>query len=156
MTASNLAVASTADREIKSTRVFRAPRELVFKMWTDPEHIVKWWGPRGFTNTVYVMDVRSGGEWRHVMHGPDGVDYINNARYLEVMRPEKLVYHHLSEPEFIATVTFEEHGADTKVTMQMLFESPELRNKTVEVFHAVEGQKQTLDRLEEYLAAEVI
>src|SRR4051794_34340238 len=67
----------SGDREIVATRIFEAPRELVFTMWTDREHVAKWWGPRGFTNTIHEMDVRPGGTWRFVMHGPDGTDYPN-------------------------------------------------------------------------------
>ena len=87
-----LAVAATSDREIVLTRVFDAPREVVWKAWTDPQHIVKWWGPNGFTDTIETMAVRPGGTWKHVMHGPDGTDYANNSRYLEVVKPERLVY----------------------------------------------------------------
>ena len=60
------------DREIVATRIFDAPRELVWKVWTEQEHIGQWWGPKGFTTTTYSMDVRPGGVWRFVMHGPDG------------------------------------------------------------------------------------
>src|SRR2546430_11151240 len=81
----------TSDREILLTRVFDAPRELVFKVWTDPEHVGRWWGPRGFTNTIHEMDVRPGGVWRFTMHGPDGVDYLNRIVFIEVARPERLV-----------------------------------------------------------------
>ena len=62
------------EREIVAARVFAAPRALVFTPWTDPRHIVQWWGPNGFTTTIHEMDVRPGGVWRFVMHGPDGVD----------------------------------------------------------------------------------
>lgn len=142
---------ATADREIATTRVFDAPREIVFQMWTDPEHIVKWWGPRGFTNTIHEMDVRPGGAWRHIMHGPDGTDYPNEGVYLEVIAPERLVYRHTATPQFVATVIFDVHGKKTMIHMQMLFETAEIRNKTVETFRAVEGQQQTLDRLKEQL-----
>src|SRR5215217_7891459 len=84
--------ASAADREIVITRVFDAPREMVFSAFTDPEHIGAWWGPKGFTITTHAMDVRPGGEWRFIMHGPDGVDYPNKISYLEIARPERLVY----------------------------------------------------------------
>jgi uncharacterized protein YndB with AHSA1/START domain len=152
MNAVNQAAAPTAEREIAQTRIFRAPRELVFEMWTNPEHIVNWYGPKGFTDTVIEMDVRPGGVWRHVMHGPDGVDYQNDCRYLEIVRPERLVYEHLSPPEFVATVTFEEFGEETRMTMQMVFESVELLNDTVTKYGAVDGLTQTLGRLEELLA----
>ena len=62
---------NTAEREIVATRVFDASRELVFNMWIDPKHVAQWWGPKGFTNTIQEMDVRPGGVWRFIMHGPD-------------------------------------------------------------------------------------
>jgi uncharacterized protein YndB with AHSA1/START domain len=142
---------TTSDREIVATRVFDAPRELVFQMWTDPKHISNWWGPRDFTTTTYEMDVRPGGVWRHVMHGPDGTDYQNEIVFLEVVKPERLVYNHVSEPPFQTTVTFAGQGGKTKVTARMLFESATLRNKVATEHHAVEGLHQTLARLGEQL-----
>jgi uncharacterized protein YndB with AHSA1/START domain len=118
-------------------------------MWTDPEHVAKWWGPNGFTNTIQVMDMRPGGVWRSVMHGPDGVDYQNKSIYTEIVKPERIAYAHVSGPKFDVTVTFvEEAGSRTRLTMQMLFESATLRDKAVEQFGAVEGLDQTLGRLE--------
>jgi uncharacterized protein YndB with AHSA1/START domain len=143
---------ANADREIIATRVFDAPRELVFKMWTDREHVAQWWGPRGFTNTIYEMDVRPGGMWRFVMHGPDGVDYQNKIVYIEIVKPERLVYSHVSAPQFQMTVTFAEEGCKTKVTARMLFKSASLRDSVVKQFGAVEGLNQTLERLGERLA----
>ena len=101
---------SLASREIVVTRVFDAPRELVFKMWTDPKHIAQWWGPKGFTSTIHEMDVKPGGVWRFVMHGPDGVDYQNKVVYLEIVKPERIVYSHVSGPQFQMTVTFADEG----------------------------------------------
>ncbi len=142
----------TTDREITATRVFDAPRELVFKVWTDPKHIVQWWGPKGFTNTIHKMDVKPGGVWEFVMHGPDGVDYKNKIIYTEVVKPERIVYSHVSGPLFDVTVTFTEQGNKTKLTMQMLFKTAAARNATVKKYGAVEGLNQTLDRLKEHLA----
>jgi uncharacterized protein YndB with AHSA1/START domain len=82
---------SSADREIVITRLIDAPPERVFDAWTDAAQVVQWWGPRGFTATTHKMDVRPGGVWRFVMHGPDGRDYQNKITYLEVVRPERLV-----------------------------------------------------------------
>jgi uncharacterized protein YndB with AHSA1/START domain len=144
---------TTSDREIVATRVFDAPRELVFQMWTDPKHISNWWGPRGFTTTTHQMDVRPGGVWRHTMRGPDGTDYPNEIVYVEVVEPERLVYDHVSDPKFQTTVTFVEQAGKTKVTARMLFESATLRNKVATEHHAVEGLQQTLERLGEQLAA---
>jgi len=141
--------AETASREIATTRVFDAPRDLVFDAWTDPQHVAQWWGPNGFTTTTQSMDVRPGGEWIFVMHGPDGTDYKNHIVYREVVRPERLVYDHVSGPLFRATVTFEAEGEKTRLRMQMLFETAELRKKVAEEFGAVEGLEQTLNHLGE-------
>jgi uncharacterized protein YndB with AHSA1/START domain len=151
-TAENLEKAGDPSREIVASRIYNAPRELVWKMWTDPQHIARWWGPKGFRNTIHEMDVRPGGHWRFVMHGPDGRDYDNHSIYIEVVEPERLAYDHVSGPLFHATATFEAEGSGTKVTMQMVFESAELRNRVAEEFGAVEGLQETLGRLEEELA----
>ena len=89
----------------------------LFQLWTDPAHVGKWWGPRGFTTTTHAMDVRPGGEWRFIMHGPDGTDYKNRIVYLEVVPPERLVYKHAGEEEteaikFHVTVTFAAEGGE--------------------------------------------
>jgi uncharacterized protein YndB with AHSA1/START domain len=82
-----LTVTTPSDREIVMTRVFDAPRELVFKAYTDPSLIPQWWGPRGFTTTVDQMDVRPGGVWRFVQRGPDGSEYAFNGVYREIAPP---------------------------------------------------------------------
>jgi uncharacterized protein YndB with AHSA1/START domain len=142
----------TSDREIVITRLISAPRELVFKMWTDPEHIVHWWGPNGFTNTIREIDVRPGGVWDFIMHGPDGVDYQNKIIYREIVPPEFLAYDHVSAPYFEATVTFEAEGEKTRVTMRSVFETAKMLNLVIEKFGAIEGGKQTLARLDEYVS----
>ena len=151
------AAANETDRELVFTLVYDAPRELVFKMWTDPKHVVHWWGPEGFTTTIHDMDVRPGGVWRFVMHGPDGVDYQNRIVYLEIVKPERLVYKHDpekgSEPvNFQVTVTFFEQAGKTTLTMRMFFPSNAAREFVVKKYGAVEGAKQTLGRLAEHLA----
>jgi uncharacterized protein YndB with AHSA1/START domain len=143
----------TADRSIVATRVFDAPRELVFDAFTDPEHISNWWGPRGFTTTTYEMDVRPGGIWRHTMHGPDGADYENEIIYVEVARPALIVYDHISKPLFRSTIGFEDHCGKTRLTMHMLFATAEEREWVARTHGAVEGAQQTLARLAELLAA---
>jgi uncharacterized protein YndB with AHSA1/START domain len=155
--AGGTAAPDTADREISATRVFDAPRALVFDAWTDPKHVAQWWGPSGFTTTTEAMDVRPGGEWRFVMHGPDGRDYRNKIVYLEVVRPERLVYKHRGdeghEPvDFHVTITFAEAGGKTTVHMVMLFPTPALREHVIKEYGAAEGLTQTLGRLREYLA----
>lgn len=146
-------ISDTADREISTTRIFNASRLLVWQVWTDPKHIEQWWGPIGFTTTTKKYDLRPGGEWLHVMHGPDGTDYRNDITFTDVVEPERLEWDHGPSPIFHATVLFEEHESDkTKLTMRMLFQTAKERDWTAEKFGAVEGQQQTLNRLEEYLA----
>lgn len=149
-------VATPSDREIVITRRFDAPRALVYKVWTNPEHVGKWWGPQGFTTTTNEMDVRPGGVWRFIMHGPDGVDYPNRIEYVEVVEPERLHFLHGGDDEdgaepFRVTVTFTEYEGQTEVTMRQVYASAEDRQKSVD-FGAIEGGNQTLDRLGAYLA----
>ena len=130
-------------------------RELAFKAWTDPQHVAKWWGPKGFTTTIHEIDVRPGGVWRFVMHGPDGVDYQNKIVFIEIAPPARLVYSHgdedgKSEP-FHVTVSFDEQGGKTALTMRALFPSVEAFEE-VKKFGAIEGGNSSLDCLEEYLA----
>jgi uncharacterized protein YndB with AHSA1/START domain len=152
----NESLSETTDRELLIIRVLNAPRELVFSAWTDPRHIAKWWGPKGFTNTIHEMDVRPGGTWRLTMHGPDGTDYPYMIVYKEVIKPERLVYTHSSgeadDPgQFEVTVDFAEQDGKTKLTMRSVFLSAAERDRVVKEYGAIEGAKQTLDRLEEQL-----
>lgn len=148
---------NTADREIVTTRLINAPRELVWEAWTNPARLAVWWGPRGFTTTTHTMDFRVGGRWRYTMHGPDGTDYPNLVAYREIVKPERIVYNHSGEDEFSdirfhSTVTFETQGAKTKVTLRAVFPTQEERDRVSEKSGAVEGGKQTLERLDEHTA----
>ena len=156
MTSKSTDAASTADREIVITRLLDAPRALVFKAWTDPKHITQWWGPNGFTNTIHSMDVRPGGTWRFIMHGPDGVDYPNRIVYSEVVEPDRLVYAHGSDQEndpeqFHVIVTFDDENGKTRLTMRSLFGSAAQCDKVVNEYGAIEGGKQTVNRLAQHL-----
>src|SRR5689334_17565188 len=88
--------ASTAasDREIVITRLVHAPRELVWEAFTNPKHLEKWWGPRGFTDTTEQYELRVGGGWKHIMHGPDGTNYPNKSVFREIVKPERIVFSH--------------------------------------------------------------
>jgi uncharacterized protein YndB with AHSA1/START domain len=138
--------------------VYDAPRELVFRAWTDPKHVSDWWGPMGFTTTTSEMSVKPGGLWRFVMHGPDGVDYPNRVVFQEVVEPERLVYQHGGEEDFASinfhvTVTFEDvGGGKTRLTLRSIFPTTEERNYVVEKHGAIEGAHDTLARLGEHLA----
>lgn len=140
-----------SDREIVTQRHLKAPRELVFDAWTNPVHVAKWWGPHGFTTTIHEMDVRPGGVWRLVLHGPDGTDYQNRSVFVEIVRPERIVFDHVTGPVFRMTATFEEQNLGTLLTMRMTFKTAEERNDCVTRFGAVEGAVQTLQRLDEFL-----
>ncbi len=148
---------NTSDREIVTTRLINAPRELLWEAWTDPARLAVWWGPRGFTTTTHEMDFRVGGQWRYTMHGPDGVDYPNLIVYREIRKPERMVYDHSGEADFDdthfhSTITFEPHGTKTKVTLRAAFPTKEERDRVIEEFGALEGGKQTLERLDEHAA----
>jgi uncharacterized protein YndB with AHSA1/START domain len=142
---------NTKDRELLLTRMLNAPIDLVWEVWTNPEHIAKWWGPNGFTNTITTMDMRPGGEWHLVMHGPDGTDYKNKSIFKEVIPKKKIVYEHVA-PKFTATVKFEEQGETTLLTWHMLFETVEEFIHVVKTFKADEGLKQNVEKLNAFLA----
>jgi uncharacterized protein YndB with AHSA1/START domain len=151
---------ATADREIVHQRLLDAPRELVWEAFTDPAQVAQWWGPRGFTTTIHEMDLRPGGVWHHTMHGPDGTDYPNKSVFVEVVKPERIVYTLGGGREgapgvsFEATWTFEEQPGDkTLLTGRMVFPTAAARDLVVKEYGAIEGGKQTLDRLEEQLEA---
>ncbi len=151
-------VSSTTDREIVITREFAAPRELVWEAMTNPKHVVNWWGPRGFSTTIETMDFRVGGIWKHVMRGPDGVNYPNHSVFKEIVTPECIVFSQGGRREggpgvsFVSTWSFEKLAADkTRVTIRMVFPSASERDLVVKEFGAIEGGKQTLERLGEYL-----
>jgi len=141
-------------RSIVVTRLFDAPRTLVFDAWTDAKHVGRWWGPKGFTTTTHQIDVRPGGVWRLTMHGPDGADYPNKITYLEIVKPERLVYDNGDKEQpgyFQSTVTFAEEGMQTRLSLRMLFPTAGERDAVVEKYNALEGAKQHLDRLGEQL-----
>ncbi len=128
MAASNASpdpAALPTERELVITRVFDAPRELVFRAWTDPKHMARWWGPKHFTNRVEQMDVRAGGAWRIVMCAPDGAEYPAQGVYREIVPPERLVFTNDAADkdgnviiEGFTTVTFDDQDGKTKLTVQ--------------------------------------
>ncbi len=146
------------DREIVLSRVFDAPRELVFRMWTEREHVTRWFGPRGFTCTTHEMEARVGGRWRFDMRAPDGKVYTNRIEYLEITPPERIVFDHGSDQDddpnrFRVTLTFDEQSnKKTVVTLRQLHPSKARREWAIG-FGAVELGYQTLEKLAEHLRA---
>jgi uncharacterized protein YndB with AHSA1/START domain len=147
-----------AEREITITRLFDAPRSLVFKMWTDPRHLAHWWGPKSFTNPVCEADVRVGGKWRITMRAPNGEEYPGGGVYREILEPERLVFTNNATDkdgnlvlEGLTTVTFVEVGRQTRLTVQS-------RAVAVVPYAAAylagmeAGWTQTLEGLTDYLA----
>ncbi len=149
---------SVAEREIVISRLFDAPREMVWAAWTDPKQVALWWGPNGFSTTIEQMDVRPGGVWKQVLHGPDGTDYPNESMFLEVVQYERLVYTmsggRKGGPvvQMEKTATFEEEAGGTRVTMRVIFPSAGARDQNVRDYGSIEGGKQTLQRLADYLS----
>jgi uncharacterized protein YndB with AHSA1/START domain len=118
-------VTNLATRELTITRVLDAPRSLVFRMWTEAEHMARWWGPKGFTNPVCEVDARPGGAIRIHMRAPDGTIYPMSGRFREIAPPERLVFTSAAEGdagehiiEALTTVTFAEQAGKTKITLQ--------------------------------------
>ena len=147
--------------EIIFTRTVNAPRHRVWQMFTQPGHIQHWWGPNGFTNSIFEMDVRVGGMWRFVMHGPagadgsPGIDYPNWIRYTALNAPGFMAYEHggddESKPDFNAILTLDDLGDTTRVTLRLVLQSEEQLAQKIK-FGAAEGGKQTLARLEAYVS----
>jgi uncharacterized protein YndB with AHSA1/START domain len=151
--ATNNLAGKPADRTVVITRVFDAPRRLVFETWSQPEHLARWWGPNGFTLPGCEMDFRPGGAYRFVMRGPDGLDYPFHGVYVEIVPPARIVFTAIIDNapgnELVTTVTFAEEGGGTRLTVE----------QTVPTDPYGEGQKQgwteSLERLAEYVANEM-
>jgi uncharacterized protein YndB with AHSA1/START domain len=143
-----------SESELVMTRVFDAPRELVFEAWTDPDRVAAWWGPKGFTTISYDMDIRPGGAYRFCMRSPDGTDYWKQGVYREVIAPERLVFTFAwvnadgsLDREMLVTVTFDAEGDKTRMTFrQGPFETVAKRDD-----HR-RGWTSTFERFAEYLA----
>lgn len=150
----SLTVTLPSDREIVMTRVFHAPRRLVFEAHTKREHLERWWGPQGFTLLVCDIDLRVGGAYRFVQRGPDGGEYAFRGVYRELMPPERMVqtFEFEGMPGHIAlqTLTFLEHGGKTTLTTNILCDSVEDRDGMLQS-GMEDGAGESLDRLEDLL-----
>lgn len=150
------AVSESQDRVLEITRIFDAPRSLVFKAWIEPERLSQWIGPRGFKSEVLKMDARPGGQYRLHMRSPGDTDHYLKCTFLEIVEPERLVYRYAwtdpsgteTRPETTVRVTFEELGEKTRLTLhQAVFESVTARDEHNS------GWNSCFDVLAEYLAA---
>jgi uncharacterized protein YndB with AHSA1/START domain len=138
-------------REIVSARLLDAPRARVFEAFCDPALLARWWGPKGFANTIHELEVRAGGHWRSVLHAPDGTDFANHSVFLEVVRPERIVFRHVSDAHpYELTITLEERDGGTRMTWQMRHETAEACAR-VRPF-VVPANEENFDRLAAVLA----
>jgi uncharacterized protein YndB with AHSA1/START domain len=152
-----LQVSTPSDREIVLTRVFDAPRELVFEAWTNPEHVRHWWGLRSATMLVCEADVRPGGTWRYVTTGGDGAEVPFTGVYQEISAPERLVYTEVYDVEpfnsgepAVNTVTFTEEGGMTLTTVTTVYPTKEVRDFVLGT-GMEHGAAESYDRLAEHL-----
>jgi uncharacterized protein YndB with AHSA1/START domain len=149
MDASSNVATEPAKTELLITRVFDAPRALVFKAWTQPEHLMQWWGPKGYTTPTCEMDVRAGGALRLCMRSPDGNDFWVRGIFREVVAPERLVFTATDNAdaatETVITATFADEGEKTRLTIHQTFRKAEVAKG------AKEGWTSSLERLAEYL-----
>jgi len=144
--------------EVTITRVFDAPRSLMFRMWTDPKHMAQWWGPHHFTNPVCEIDARPGGAIRIHMRGPDGVVYPMTGAFREIVEPERLVFTAVAEDsdgnpllESLTTVTFAEQGGKTKLTVHA--QAIGIAPVAAQMLAGMEaGWTESLERLEQLVA----
>ena len=137
------------DRDLFTSRLIDAPCERVFAAFADPERLARWWGPDGFTNIFQEFDLRPEGQWRFVMHGPNGGDYKNESVFREVVPPTRVVFDHVSPPRFTMTISLAEEAGRTRVIWHQRFPTAAECDK-VRGF-APTANEQNLDRL----AAEV-
>jgi uncharacterized protein YndB with AHSA1/START domain len=144
-------------QELVMERIFDAPRELVWKVMTDPTRVSNWWGPRAYTTTVIEMDVRPGGRWRFINHTAGGEDVPFKGEYLEVVPPERIVQTFIWDvPGFddraaVETMTLEDLGKRTKVVLRSRFPSVEDLQGAVSM-GMIGGAIETWDRLAEEIA----
>jgi len=151
---SGLVLTLPSDLEIVMTRVFDAPRHLVFEAHTKCEHIKQWWGPREFTVASCDIDLRPGGSWRFVQHGPDGKEYAFRGEYHEIVPDERLVrtfeFEQMLGHVSLETLTLVEEDGKTILRSASLFDSVEDRDGMLES-GMEDGARETWDRLAEYL-----
>ena len=115
----------SSECEILSSRLFRYPRTLMFRAWTEPELLARWWGPKGFTNTFHQFDLRPGGTWKFTMHGPEKGNYQNECVFFKIEEPTLIAWNRLSQPIFRVVATFEAEDRNTLLTFRIQFDTKE-------------------------------
>lgn len=148
-------IESVEDRQIVTSRVIDGPRHLVFRAWTEPRHLARWFGPLGFTTTTRAFEFRPGAVWDFDMIGPDGTVYPNWIEWQEIVPLERITYRQgerENDPDaFESVVTFADEAGGTAITLTAILNSKAQRDHLAEHYGAVEGAVQTLERLGEYV-----
>ena len=140
-------ITTSADCEILSTRVFNFKKELLYRAWSEPDHLKNWWGPAGFTNTFLEFDFRVGGRWKFLMHGPEKGNYPNECEFIKIEPLSLIAWKRYSKPLFQVVAAFEEvSGAQTKLIFRMLFNTADECNK-LKPF-VIEKNEENFDRLQ--------
>ncbi|TDD94212.1 SRPBCC family protein [Flavobacterium cellulosilyticum] len=148
-------IATTPDSEIVSSRIINAPRELVFRAWSEPNHLKNWWGPAGFTNTFNTFDFRVGGKWIFIMHGPDKGNYENECEFIKIEKPALIAWQRISKPIFQVVASFKDISENkTKVIFKMLFTTAEECAK-IKRF-VIDKNEDNFDRLEKELTKMIL
>lgn len=145
MTSENINI--PANSEIIDSRIVNAPIDLVFKAWSDPEHLKNWWGPAGFTNTFNEFDFRVGGKWSFIMHGPDKGNYHNECEFIKIEKPLLIAWKRFSKPIFQVVATFDLISENkTKIVFKQIFDSAEECAKIIK--YTAGKNDENFDRLE--------
>ena len=158
----SLANPTAEDRVLIITRTFDAPRALVWRAFSDPFHLMQWWGPKGFTNPVCELDFRPGGHWHHVMRGPDGREYPVDSTFIEIVPEERIVYRNAPPrgevwgdnppPSFLRTLTFVEEAGRTTLILRAEFDTAAGKQAAM-ARGFVQGTNESYDKLARLLAA---
>ncbi len=138
----------------RTSRDIPAPPDQVFAAFSDPQRLARWWGPAGFTNTFNVCELKTGGRWSFVMHGPDGGSYPNESVFAEVEPPSKVVVQHESKPKYTLTITLAPSAVGTTVSWAQAFESADIASRLEHI--VVPANEQNLDRLSAEVLRETV
>lgn len=130
---------------LKTSREIAASPEKVFSAFIDSSRLAKWWGPEGFTNTFEICEIKTGGKWKFIMHGPDGRDYPNESEFGEIILNKKFVVKHIAEPIFTATFSLRPIENGTLLEWVSEFENEDFVNSARDFLTT--ANEQNLDRL---------
>ena len=148
-----MSIDELSERQMKVERIVNAPAELVFEVWTKPEHLAEWWGPHGFSTTIDSMTFEEGGEWIYQMKHDEHGLFPNYIQYIEIEKNKKIIYDHGAhkgeEFMFQSVVTFDETNGQTKVTLTLTFPTKEACDEAKK--YGESGGRETLEKMDNYI-----